>query len=111
VLDKCDFDRAFAAKSSAADHRIIVYLVENELRHPRLGLAVSRRVGNAIRRNRIRRCIREAFRLNIRNLPPGYDIICIARPTNAEISMADYAQSLLRLVPKASKTSTDRRQK
>jgi len=47
--------------------------------HCRLGMAVSRRVGNAVTRNRIRRRIREAFRVLQHDLPAGYDLVVIAR--------------------------------
>jgi len=52
----------------------------NGLPHCRLGLSVSRRVGNAVRRNAIKRRLREAFRLLGPTMPAGYDLVVIARP-------------------------------
>lgn len=52
----------------------------NHLAKNRLGLVVSRRVGIAARRNRIKRLLREAFRLNQHQWPAGYDLVVIVRP-------------------------------
>ena len=74
-----DFDRVFGRRRSAADGLLIVYGCENGLPHPRLGLVVSRKVGGAVRRNRWKRLIREAFRLAQRELPAGLDLVVIPR--------------------------------
>lgn len=74
------FDRAYARRKSAADGVLIVYAVENGLPHPRLGCSVSRKVGNAVVRNRVKRLFREAFRLEQEALPTGVDLVLIPRP-------------------------------
>jgi ribonuclease P protein component len=74
-----EFDRAYARKRSASDHVLVVYACENGLGHPRLGCSVSRKVGNAVIRNRYKRLFREAFRLLQHDLPQGVDFILIPR--------------------------------
>ncbi len=69
LLRKADFDEVFAWKLSAADGNLVVYGKPNALGHARLGLVVSRKVGNAVRRNRWKRVLREAFRLSRAELP------------------------------------------
>ena len=75
-----DFRRAFERKRSASDASIIVYGVENGLDHARLGLSVSKkRVRKAVARNRVKRLLREAFRLNKAEMPVGVDLVIVPR--------------------------------
>ena len=78
VLRPSEFERVFAARSSVGDALLLMYGAANELGHPRLGLAVSRRVGGAVARNRWKRVLREAFRLTQQQLP-SLDLICLPR--------------------------------
>ena len=101
VVRKRDFERAFAARCSAADARLVVYVCPNELEYSRLGLAVGRKHGNATARNRIKRLIREAYRLNKAKLPEGLDLVVVPK-TGAGLTLSGISESLLHLVPKAS---------
>ena len=75
---RADFDRVFNLKKSAANKFFVVYAAPNNLPHNRLGLSVSKKVGCAVVRNRIRRLIKESLRLK-EEISNGYDIIVIAR--------------------------------
>src|SRR5947209_16475181 len=78
--DPAAFRRAFERKRSASDPFLIVYGVENGLDHPRLGISVSRkRVRRAHDRNRVKRLLREAFRLGKAELPAGVDLVVVPR--------------------------------
>ncbi|MFI4876215.1 MAG: ribonuclease P protein component [Blastopirellula sp. JB062] len=79
LLRKSQFDRAFAGKCSAADGILIVYVAANEGLGKRIGLVVSKKVGNAVRRNRWKRRLREAFRIQQARLPEDCDLIVIPR--------------------------------
>ncbi|MEE9129741.1 MAG: ribonuclease P protein component [Phycisphaerales bacterium] len=74
-----------------------VYALPNELGRPRLGLAVSRRVGPAAFRNRVKRRVREAFRLLQHDLPCGYDLVVRARPHDL-LTLAEYQRILFNAV-------------
>ena len=80
VRSKADFDRIYAARRHAGDGLIVVNAADNGLDYPRLGLAVGRVVGNAVVRNRWKRLLREAFRLERRQLPAGMDLVVRPRP-------------------------------
>ncbi len=74
-----DFRRVYDRRRSASDGWLIVYGCENGLPHLRLGLSVSRKVGQATHRNRLRRLYREAFRLTRSEMPTGLDLVLIPR--------------------------------
>jgi ribonuclease P protein component len=74
-----DFKRTYDRRCSAADGILLVFGDLNGLPHSRLGLSVSRKVGNAVVRNRWKRLLREAFRLTRTKLPSGVDLIVIPR--------------------------------
>ena len=74
-----------------------VYARRNGLGRPRLGLAVSRRVGPAVFRNRVKRRVREAFRLLQHDLPRGYDLVVRARPHDL-LTLAEYQRILFKAV-------------
>lgn len=62
---------------------LIVFALPNELSHPRLGLSVGRRVGNAVKRNAIKRRLRDAFRMLAASWPddrPCLDLVLVVRP-------------------------------
>ena len=88
-----DFQRAYQRRLTAGDDRLLVFVYPNGLPHPRLGLSVSRKVGNAVVRNRWKHCIREAFRLSREQLPCGVDLVVIPRP-DAVPETSDLQESL-----------------
>jgi ribonuclease P protein component len=92
-----DFRRVYDRRRSAADERLIVYGCENGLACVRLGLSVSRKVGPATHRNRIRRLYREAFRLTRSQMPVGLDLVLIPRAPEVP-TLAALLESLPRLV-------------
>ncbi|MGE3808428.1 MAG: ribonuclease P protein component [Gemmataceae bacterium] len=97
-----DFKRVYARKRSVSDSFLIVYACENGLGYNRLGLSVSRKVGSAVIRNRIRRLFREAYRLSKTDLPGGMDLVLIPRQ-GAEIELSKLLEALPRLVRQVSK--------
>lgn len=74
-----DFKKVFDEKKSCANKYLILYYRENELDVNRLGIQVSKKVGNSVVRHRLTRLIRESFRLNENSFKHGLDLVVIAR--------------------------------
>jgi ribonuclease P protein component len=91
-----EFKVVYDAKCSVAEAALVVYFLPNPRGHPRLGLSVSRKFGNAVHRNRMKRLLREAFRHLQYELPTG-DIICVARRTDKPLSLDDAKALVMKL--------------
>lgn len=72
-----DFQRIYRRRCRVSDQYLAAYGCENDLPYPRLGLAVARRVGKAVVRNRWKRLLREAFRQQANALPAGLDLVLV----------------------------------
>lgn len=95
VKSGADFAQAYKLGVRDDAHWIVVYGRPNGLAHARLGLSISRKVGGAVRRNRLKRLLREAFRLRQRELAPGIDLVVVGRPHEFR-ALADYEGVLVR---------------
>ena len=74
-----DFRRLYAKGKSAVTPYLVVYTRPNRLGENRLGYTVSVKLGHAVVRNRVRRRLREIYRLNAPQLKQGHDIVIVAR--------------------------------
>jgi ribonuclease P protein component len=93
IKDPATFRRAFERRRWESDATLTIYGVENGLDHPRLGISVSRKkIKTAAGRNRVKRLIREAFRLSKPELPAGLDLIVV--PRNPSARFAEVRRSL-----------------
>jgi ribonuclease P protein component len=97
-----DFRRVYDRRCSASDARLIIYACPNDLPYLRLGLSVSRKVGGAVQRNRLRRLYREAFRLTRHEMPVGLDLVFIPRTPEAP-TLEELKKSVPRLVRHAAR--------
>ncbi|UUZ91306.1 ribonuclease P protein component [Paenibacillus sp. P25] len=97
------FDKVYRRGKSAANHQFVLYyMVQPQQQSFRLGVSVSKKLGNAVVRNRIRRMLKEIVRLNASRIPGGYDLILIARKPAAEMAYHEMEKSVLHVLKRAS---------
>ena len=104
---KSDFDRVMKGGLRLVDERVVVWIARNESGTTRLGLTVGRRHGNAPRRNRLKRILREAFRTTRPDLPAGLDIVCTPK-VGVSLELGSCRDSFLRLTQRAASRLSSR---
>lgn len=95
-----EFRRLYQKGASAVAGSMVLYCRKNRLGHNRLGVTVSVKLGNAVRRNRARRRLREVYRLNGPRLAQGWDLILVARGRTLTAPWKELNDSFLRLARK-----------
>ena len=82
---------------SYANRDLVMYLRKNDSDTNRLGISVSKKVGNSVVRHRVTRLIRESYRLNEEKLLQGYDIVVVARTNAKDKNYFDICRAFLHL--------------
>ena len=96
VKENYEFRRIYRKGKSAVS--LVIYCQRNRRGLSRLGVSVSTKLGGAVVRNRVRRRIREIYRLNKPKMVPGYDIIVVARVRAVETGYQKLESTYLRLL-------------
>lgn len=92
-----DFQKVYTEGKSLANRYLVMYQIKNGTEQNRVGISVSKKVGNSVVRHRIKRLIKESYRLNDGNFMQGYDIIVIARATAKGKSYQEMESALMHL--------------
>ena len=92
-----DFQNVYQNGKSYANKYLVMYVMENNSERNRLGISVSKKVGNSIIRHRITRLIRESYRLQENIFNSGLDIVVVVRNSASHISYHEMESALLHL--------------
>lgn len=92
-----DFQRVYKNGKSYANKYLVMYVLENNKDKNRLGISVSKKVGNSVVRHKVTRLIRESYRLHENIFNSGLDIVVIARKSASSVSYREIESALLHL--------------
>ncbi len=92
-----DFQHVYKKGKSYANKYLVMYVLENNKGMNRLGISVSKKVGNSVVRHRVTRLIRESYRLHENIFNSGLDIVVIARKSASSVSYFEIESALLHL--------------
>lgn len=92
-----DFQVVYRQGTSYANRYLVMYVKENHLEKNRIGISVSKKVGNSVVRHRLTRLIRESYRLNEQKFRSGLDIVVVARVNAKGRSCQEIEKALLHL--------------
>ena len=101
VKENYEFRRIYAKGRSGVSPYLVVYVRPNRRGRNRLGVTVSTKLGHAVVRNRVRRRLREIYRLNEAKFQPGWDIVVVARSKAVDAPFDKLTASYLALAAKA----------
>jgi len=109
LLHRAEFNAVYRDGRRRAGREFTVFLRPNGLAHSRFGWSVKKALGSAVRRNRIRRRLREIVRLNRQEIAPGWDIVIHPRSSVATAGFLPLTDELLRLLPRIPSFSAEPR--
>ena len=92
-----DFQKVYRKGKSYANKYFVMYVLKNETEQNRIGISVSKKVGNSVIRHHLTRLVRESYRLHEEMFNSGLDIVVIARATAKDISYHQVESALLHL--------------
>ncbi|HIV38601.1 MAG TPA: ribonuclease P protein component [Candidatus Blautia stercorigallinarum] len=92
-----DFQLVYKKGTSYANRYLVMYVLKNQLNRNRIGISVSKKVGNSVVRHHLTRLIRESYRLNEEKFACGYDMIVIVRVSGKEQGFRSLESALLHL--------------
>ena len=92
-----DFQNVYKKGKSYANRYLVMYVLKNDTERNRLGISVSKKVGNSVIRHHVTRLIRESYRLSEEHFRCGYDIVVIARTSAKDKNYHDVESAMIHL--------------
>ena len=95
-----DFQRVYRRGKSYANKYLVMYVTENQEEKNRIGISVSKKVGNSIVRHRVVRVVREIMRLHWEDVAQGYDIVIVVRTAAKDSEYNKFESAIIQLLKK-----------
>ena len=95
-----DFQKVYRNGTSKGNRYLVMYVLKNRYMKNRLGISVSKKVGNSVVRHRLTRLIRESYRLNEMEFDNSLDIVVVARPQAKDRSYQEIESAFMNLAQK-----------
>lgn len=92
-----DFQTVYRQGKSYANKHLVLYIMENQTEKNRIGISVSKKVGNSVVRHHLTRLIRESYRLQEECFQRGYDLVVIARQSAKDVTYKEMESALIHL--------------
>lgn len=88
------FNQVYKKGKSIVNKHIVLYYVKNQTDENQVGFSISKKVGNAVTRNRVKRLMKEVYRLNEASLKNGFDFVFVARVRSKDASFKDIEKAM-----------------
>ena len=89
-----EFARVYKKAKSFANKHLVLYVIQNGKPYNQLGISISKKLGKAVSRNRVRRLIKEQYRLRQETLAQGFNLVIIVRPAAKDTTFREIGKEL-----------------
>jgi len=96
-----DFKKVYELGNTYHSKKLVLFVLPTSNSIRRIGFVVGKKIGKAVKRNKVKRLLREVYRLNKNSLISGIDLVVVAKKDTAEMSFKDIEKELMRLFKKA----------
>lgn len=93
-----DFKKVYSSRKNYWNRNLTLYIRKNKLDESRFGVTITKKIGNAVVRNKIKRRIKEIYRLNLYRIKDGYDLVFIPKKNVVDISYIELESALIHIL-------------
>lgn len=98
LRNNMEFKKVYSGGKNYWNRNLVLYVRKNNMEHSRVGYSITKKIGNSVVRNKVRRRMKEIYRLEFNNIKAGYDIIIIPKKNIVDISYRDLESAMLHIL-------------